>query len=68
MIDIYFKPCCQHCNNLDPDYEQTSGMGELVTVISCRHSCVCWKYQEDPNEEPLPPQDITVRGFCHADG
>lgn len=68
MIDIYFKPCCQHCNNLDLDYEQTSGLGELVTVISCRHSCVCGKYQSEQETEEATSQDITVRGFCNADG
>ena len=67
MIDIYFKPCCHHCSNLDPDYEQTSGMGELVTVISCHHAHVCKRYLEEPEQED-PPQDVTVRGFCHADG
>ena len=66
MIDIYFKSCCDHCNSLDLDYEQTSGMGELVTVISCRHACVCGKYQAEP-EEIEPPQNVTVRGFSHAD-
>lgn len=69
MIDIYFKSCCQHCNNLDPEYEQTSGIGELVTVIFCRHSCVCGKYQAEPEDkDPHTPQDVTVKGFCNADG
>lgn len=68
MINIYFKPCCHSCNNLDLDYEQTSRLRELVTVIGCRHSCVCGKYQAEPAEEELPPQDITAKGFCNADG
>lgn len=68
MIDIYFKPCCHSCNNLEPDYEQTRGLGELVTVISCHHACVCGKYQAAPAEEEAPTQDITVKGFCNADG
>lgn len=69
MIDIYFKPCCHSCNSLDPDYEQTSRLGELVTAISCSHACVCGKYQADPGEEEEAPlQDVIVKGFCHADG
>ncbi|MBQ8237373.1 MAG: hypothetical protein IJZ39_04430 [Oscillospiraceae bacterium] len=67
MIDIYFKKCCPSCNTLDLDYEQTSGLGELVTVISCGHACVCGKYNAEPEEE-TPPQDVTVKGFCDADG
>lgn len=66
MIDIYFKPCCHSCGNLDLDYEQTSGLGELVTVIGCRHSCVCGKYQEAGEEDYS--QDVIVKGFRHADG
>lgn len=67
MIDIYFKECCKSCNALDLDYEQTSGLGELVTVISCRHACVCGKYSAEPEGEEAPP-DVTVKGFCNADG
>ena len=68
MIDIYFKPCCHSCSNLDLDYEQTSGLGELVTAVSCRHACVCGKYQAEQEAEEAPLQDVTVKGFCHADG
>jgi hypothetical protein len=68
VIDIYFKQCCQNCNNLDLDYEQTSGLGELVTVIGCRHSCVCGKYNSEPEAEEASEQDVTVKGFCNADG
>lgn len=66
MIDIYFKDCCKCCNNLDLDYEQTSGLGELVTVISCRHACVCGKYNAEPEYGEVA-QDVTVKGFCDAD-
>lgn len=66
MIDIYFKKCCQSCGTLDLNYEQISGLGELVTVISCSHACVCGKYNAEPEEE-APPQDVTVKGFCDAD-
>lgn len=69
MIEIRFKACCGTCNNLDPDYQQTSGLGELVTVIGCRHSHVCGKYFAEPEEaEEAPPQDVTVKGICNADG
>jgi hypothetical protein len=69
MIEIRFKACCCICNNLDPDYQQTSGLGELVTVIGCRHSHVCGKYLAEPEEtEEAPPQDVTVKGFHNADG
>lgn len=66
MIDIYFKKCCEHCNHLEPDYEQASGLVELVTVISCRHACVCGKFLAEATEED-PPQDVVVKGFRDAD-
>ena len=69
MIENRFKRCCYTCNNLDPDYQQTSGLGELVTVIGCRHSHVCGKYLAEPEGlEEAPPQDVTVKGFHNADG
>lgn len=55
MINIYFKPCCHDCNNLDPEYEQASGPGELITVFNCRHACVCGKYRDDHSDEESPP-------------
>lgn len=67
MIDIKFKRCCSTCNNIDVDYEQARGLVEVVTVIGCTHACVCGAYNEEEPEEENPP-DVTVRGFCHADG
>ena len=69
MIENRFRRCCHTCNNLNPDYQQTSGFGELVTVFGCVHSHVCGKYLAEPEEsEEAPPQDVTVKGFHNADG
>lgn len=67
MIDIQFKQCCGACPNIDVDYEQTRGFGEVVTVIGCSHACVCAAYNEEEPEEGSPPEK-TVKGFCDADG
>ena len=61
MIQMLFRECCEECPHIKVDYE-TSEMG--MTVIGCEHMKVCGHYhREDP-----PPQDITVKGFCDADG
>ena len=64
MIDIQFKECCHTCPNIDVDYEQTRGFGEVVTVIGCKHACVCGLYG---SEEESPPEDVVVKGFTDAD-
>lgn len=66
MIDILFQSCCENCPHIDVIWEQTRGFSEVVTVIGCAHSCVCGDYsaqQQEPTAE-----DITVKGFYHADG
>ena len=67
MIDIQFKQCCGACSNIDVDYEQTRGFGEVVTVIGCSHACVFADYNAEEPEEEVPPDKI-VKGFCNADG
>ena len=67
MIDIRFKSCCGVCGNLDVVSDQVKGCAEMLTVISCSHACVCGAYNE-PEEDPDEPQDISVKGFCNADG
>lgn len=66
MIDIQFKRCCSACPNIDVDYEQTRGFGEVVTVIGCSHACVCGAYNAEETEED--PLEISVKGFHNADG
>ena len=66
MIDIQFKRCCSTCPNIDVSYDQTRGLGEVVTVIGCSHACVCGAYHAvEPEEQAY---DITIRGFTNADG
>ena len=67
MIDIYFKECCKSCPNLDLDWEQTKGLGEMVTVIICSHACVCGQYNTTDTQEDNS-QNIEVKGFYDADG
>ena len=66
MIEHRFKGCCYTCNNPDPDYQQVSGLGEMVTVFGCSHSHVCGRYLAE-QEEPAA-EDVKIKGFCHADG
>ena len=67
MIEIQFKQCCNTCPNIDVNYEQTRGFGEVVTVIGCSHACVCADYNAEEPEGEIPP-DVMVKGFCNADG
>ena len=67
MIDIQFKACCNTCPNIDVNYDQTRGFGEVVTVIGCAHACVCGTYNAEVAEEESSP-DVTVKGFHNADG
>lgn len=62
MIDIQFKDCCHTCPNIDIDYEQTRGFGEVVSVIGCTHSCVCGMYNAEGPEENPP----VIEGFGNA--
>lgn len=67
MIDVRFKECCTSCTNIDVDYDQVHGCTEILTVIGCRHACVCGAFNaEEPMEEASP--DVTIRGFQDADG
>lgn len=66
MIDIQFKRCCSVCPNIEVSHEQTRGFGEVVTVIGCNHACVCGAYNAEESE--VKTQDVTVKGFCNADG
>ena len=61
MIDIQFKQCCGACSNIDVDYEQTRGFGEVVTVIGCSHACVCADYNAEEPEEESPPRENSER-------
>ena len=67
MIDIQFKRCCSTCPNIDVSYEQTRGLGEVITVIGCNHACVCGYYNSE-EAEVAAVQDVTVKGFLDADG
>ena len=67
MIDIRFRECCCSCYNLEVQYDQVRGCSEMLTVIGCSHACVCAAYNEEEPEEDSPP-DVTVKGFCNADG
>lgn len=66
MIDILFRSCCSTCPNIDVNYEQTRGFGEVVTVIGCSHACVCGAYKAEEQMKP-PAEDIVVKGFHNAD-
>ena len=67
MIAVLFRECCEECPHIRVDYETNSGgVAPLTTVIGCEHMNVCGKYQEA--KEPEEAQDITIKGFGHADG